>query len=45
MICVLVASVVDREFEDQSGQTKDYKMGICCLSARYAAFRCVDSES
>jgi hypothetical protein len=30
-------SVVDRWFEPQSGQTKDYKIGMCFLSARIAA--------
>jgi hypothetical protein len=25
--------VVDRGFEPQAGQTKDYKIGICCFSA------------
>jgi len=29
--------VVDRGFEYQSGQTKDYKIGICCFSAKHAA--------
>jgi hypothetical protein len=30
---------VDCGFEPRSGQTKDYKVGICCFSAKYAAFR------
>ena len=29
------ASEVDRGFEPQSGQIKDYKIGICCFSAKY----------
>jgi hypothetical protein len=29
MVCVLASSAVDRGFEPQSGQTKDYKIGIC----------------
>ena len=29
MVSVLASSVVGRGFEPQSGQTKDYKMGIC----------------
>ena len=37
MVNVLASSVVDRGFEPQSGQTKDYAIGICCLSARNAA--------
>ena len=34
---VISSSVVDREFESRSGQIKDYEIGICCLSAKYAA--------
>jgi hypothetical protein len=30
MVSVLISSVVDREFEHWSDQTKDYKTGICC---------------
>ena len=26
-----------RGFEPRSGQTKDYKLGICCFSAKHAA--------
>jgi len=32
-------SAVDRGFKPQSGQTKDYKIGICCFSAQHAALR------
>ena len=39
MVCVLASSVVDRGFEPQSGQTKDYKIGMCCFSAKHAALR------
>jgi len=39
MVSVLALSVVDRGFEQQSGQTKDYKIGICCFSAKHAALR------
>jgi hypothetical protein len=39
MVCVLASSAVDRGFEPQSGQTKDYKIGICCFSAKHAALR------
>ena len=31
MVRMLASSVVDRGFESQSGQTKDYEMGICCF--------------
>jgi hypothetical protein len=30
---------VDHGFELRSGQTKDYKIGICCFSAKHAALR------
>ena len=39
MTSVLSLSVVDRGFELRSGQTKDYKIGICCFSAKHAALR------
>ena len=39
MIIVLASSAVDREFESQSGETKDYKSGICCFTAKHETFR------
>ena len=39
MVTVLASSVVDRGFELQSGQTKDYISGICCFSAKHTAIR------
>jgi hypothetical protein len=30
---------VDRVFEPQSGQTKDYTIGSCCFSAKHAALK------
>ena len=39
MVGVLASSVVDRGFEPRSGQTKDYRIGICCFSTKYAALR------
>ena len=39
MVSMLASSVVDRGFEPWSGQTKDYKIGICCFSAKHAALR------
>ena len=39
MIIVLVSCAVDRGFEPRSGETKDYKIGICCFPAKHAAFR------
>jgi hypothetical protein len=29
MVSMLASSAVDRGFEPRSGQTKDYKIGIC----------------
>ena len=37
MVSMLSLSVVDREFESWSGQTKEYKIGICCFSPKHAA--------
>jgi hypothetical protein len=39
MVSVLATSAVDRVFEPRSGQTEDYKIGICCFSAKHAALR------
>ena len=39
MVSVLASSAVDRGFEFRSGQIKDYKIVICCLSTKQAAFR------
>jgi hypothetical protein len=39
MVSMLASSAIDRGFEPRSGQTKDYKIGICCLSAKHAALR------
>ena len=39
MVSVLASSAADRGFEPQSGQTKDYNIGICCFSAKHTAFR------
>jgi hypothetical protein len=35
----VVVSVPDRGFEPGSDQIKDYKIGICCFSARHTALR------
>ena len=34
MVSVLASNVVDRGFERQSGQTKDYRIGSCCFFAK-----------
>ena len=39
MVSVLALSVVDHGFEPRSGQTNDYKISICCFSAKHAALR------
>ena len=39
MVSVLASSAVDREFEPRSCQTKNYKIAICCFSAKHAALR------
>ena len=39
MVSVLVSSAVDRGFELRSGQTKDYKIDMCCFSAKHAELR------
>jgi hypothetical protein len=39
MASMVASSAVDREFEPRSGQTKDYEIDICCLSADHAALR------
>jgi hypothetical protein len=38
---MLASSAVERGFESRSGQTKgkDYKIGICCFSAKLASLR------
>ena len=37
MVRVLDTIAVDRGFESRSGQTKDYAIGVRCLSATHAA--------
>ena len=39
IVSVLSSSAVDCWFEPRSGETKDYKIGICCFSAKHAALR------
>ena len=39
MVSRLASSAVDRGFEPPSGQTKDYKISICCFSAKHATLR------
>ena len=39
MASVLASSSVDRVFEPCSGQIKEYRISICCFSAKNAALR------
>ena len=39
MVSVLASSAVDRGYEPRSDQTKEYKIGICCFSAKNAELR------
>ena len=39
IVSVLASSGVDRGFEFRSNQIKDYKIGICCFSAKHAVLR------
>jgi hypothetical protein len=45
MVNMLTFSMVDRGFEPRTGQTKDYKIGICCFSFKEQEQRLVDPES
>ena len=39
MASLLTLSVVDHGFKPRSGQAKDYKIGVCCFSAKHAALK------
>ena len=39
MVNMLALSVVDRGFKSWLDQPKDYKIGICCFSAKHIASR------
>ena len=39
MVGMLASSAVDCGFESRSGQTKDYKIGICSFTAKCSALR------
>ena len=39
MVIVLALSSADRGFKYRSGQAKEYKIGMCCFSAKHAALR------
>ena len=39
MVSLLASVAVNCGSEPQSGQNKDYKIGICCFSAKHVALR------
>ena len=39
MASVLTSSGIACGFKPRSGETKDFKIGICCLLAKHAALR------
>ena len=39
MVSVLTSSAIDCGYEPRSGQTKECKIGICCLSTKNASLR------
>jgi hypothetical protein len=45
MVSMFTSSAVDRGFEPRSGQTKDYEIGICCFSAKYAVLKSKRKDS
>jgi hypothetical protein len=45
MVSMFTLSEVDRGFDSWSGKTQDYKIGICCYSAKQAALSRKSSES
>jgi hypothetical protein len=36
---MFASSAIDRGFEPQSDQIKDFKIGMCCFSAKQAALK------
>jgi hypothetical protein len=39
VVSVFASSAVDRRFEPQSGQIKNYKICVCCFSTKHTALR------
>ena len=39
MVTVIASNAVDHGFEPRSRQTKNYKIGICCFSAKHTILR------
>ena len=44
MVVMLASSAIDSVFEQRSGQTKEYKNGMCCFSAKHAASRSKNND-
>jgi IS1 family transposase len=45
MVTVLASSAVDHGFGPRSGQTIDYKIGMCCFSTKHATLRIKSKDS
>ena len=39
IVSVLASSAVDHGFDPRSGQTKNYKIGICCFFSKHSALK------
>jgi hypothetical protein len=39
MVSVLVSRAIDCGLEPRSGQTKEYKIGICCFSTKHESLK------
>ena len=39
MVSVLASRAVDRRFDPRLRQTKNYRIGMCCFSAKHVALR------
>ena len=44
MVRVLASNTIDPRLEPWSGHTKDYKMCICCFSAKHAALESMSKD-
>ena len=39
MVSVFASSAIDRGFDPRSGQIKDFKIDMCCFSAKHTALK------
>jgi hypothetical protein len=44
MVSMVASILVDRGFEPRSVKTKDYKIGICCFTAKHKGLRRKDKD-